>query len=160
MWPASLTASYSTSFDWMAEEEIFDSWENTFLPAEPKTTMDSKRKNPQDGGSDDSRSKTFSSLIVATKGSVFQSLETGTTSVCPEKIIDFFIDTTPDKINKYMPGKKIPIKRYNKNIYKNIDYYLLGAWNFKKEIFNKEKRFINKGGKFITHVPKPKIIVS
>ena len=37
------------------------------------------------------RPKTFSSLIVATKGSVFQSLETGTTSVCPEKIIDFFL---------------------------------------------------------------------
>ena len=29
-----------------------------------------------------------------------------------ENIIDFFIDTTPDKINKYMPGKKIPIKKY------------------------------------------------
>ena len=77
-----------------------------------------------------------------------------------ENIIDFFIDTTPDKINKYMPGKKIPIKKYNKNIYKNIDYFLLGAWNFKNEIFNKEKKFIKKGGKFITHVPKPKILVS
>ena len=59
-----------------------------------------------------------------------------------------------------MPGKKIPIKKYNKNIYKNVDYFLLGAWNFKNEIFNKEKKFIKKGGKFITHVPKPKILVS
>ena len=75
-----------------------------------------------------------------------------------EKIIDFFIDTTPDKVNRYMPGKNIIIKKYNKRIHHNIDYFLLGAWNFKKEIFNKEKKFIKKGGKFITHVPEPKII--
>ena len=77
-----------------------------------------------------------------------------------EKIIDFFIDTTPDKINKYMPGKKILIKKYNKKIYKNVDYFLLGAWNFKKEIIKKENKFIKNGGKFITHVPIPKIIIS
>jgi len=57
-----------------------------------------------------------------------------------------------------MPGKNIIIKKYNKRIHHNIDYFLLGAWNFKKEIFNKEKKFIKKGGKFITHVPEPKII--
>ena len=73
-------------------------------------------------------------------------------------IIDFFIDTTPDKINKFMPGKKIIIKKYNKKIYQTVDYFLLGAWNFKKEIFNKEKKFIKNGGKFITHVPSPTII--
>ena len=75
-----------------------------------------------------------------------------------EKTIEFFVDTTPDKINKFMPGKKIIIKKYNKNIYLNSDYFFLGAWNFKNEIFNKEKKFIKKGGKFIVHVPSPKII--
>ena len=73
-------------------------------------------------------------------------------------IIDFFVDTTPDKINKFMPGKKIMIKKYTKSIYKNADYFFLGAWNFKKEIFKKEKKFIKNGGKFIVHVPSPKII--
>ena len=74
------------------------------------------------------------------------------------KTIDYFVDTTPDKINKYMPGKNILIKKYNKNIFRDVDYFLLGAWNFKNEIINKEKKFINKGGKFITHVPFPKLI--
>ena len=41
---------------------------------------------------------------------------------------------------------------------KTVDYAYLGAWNFKKEIFKKEKTYINNGGKFITHVPYPKII--
>ena len=40
----------------------------------------------------------------------------------------------------------------------NIDYAFLGAWNFAKEIILKEKKFVKKGGKFITHVPHIKII--
>ena len=71
--------------------------------------------------------------------------------------IDYFLDTTPDKQNKYTPGSKIIIKKYKK-IDKNVDYIFLGAWNFKKEIFKKEKKFLSRGGKFITHTPYPKII--
>ena len=71
---------------------------------------------------------------------------------------DFFVDTTPGKSNKFMPGKNIKILRYNQKLLKSIDYIFLGAWNFKKEIFNKEKNFIKRGGKFITHVPFPRII--
>ena len=73
-------------------------------------------------------------------------------------IIDYFVDTTPDKANKFMPGQKIKIYKYNKKLVDNADYIYLGAWNFKNEIFKKEKRFIKLGGKFITHVPNPKII--
>jgi SAM-dependent methyltransferase len=72
--------------------------------------------------------------------------------------IDFFIDTTPDKTNKYMPGTHIYIKKYKKSLLKNVDYIFLGAWNFKKEIFRKEKKFLKSGGKFISHIPKPSII--
>ena len=54
--------------------------------------------------------------------------------------------------------KKIKILKYNQNFIKDVDYIFLGAWNFKKEIFKKEKKFIKKGGKFITHIPFPKII--
>ena len=57
-----------------------------------------------------------------------------------------------------MPGKNIKILKYNNNILKKYNYVFLGAWNFKKEIMYKEKLFLKKGGKFITHVPTPKII--
>ena len=72
--------------------------------------------------------------------------------------IEYFLDTTADKQNKYTPGTKIKIKKYNGSIEKDVDYIFLGAWNFKKEIFKKERKFINSGGKFITHTPFPKII--
>ena len=68
-----------------------------------------------------------------------------------------FVDTTPEKINRYMPGKNIKILKYNPKILDKYHYVFLGAWNFKKEILNKEKRFLKNGGKFITHVPVPKI---
>ncbi len=74
------------------------------------------------------------------------------------KYIDYFLDTTPDKQNKYTPGTKIKIHKYNNGIKKNVDFVFLGAWNFKDEIFKKEKKFINNGGKFITHRPYPKIL--
>jgi len=75
-----------------------------------------------------------------------------------KKFISYFVDTTLDKQNKYTPGTKIPIYKYPGFIEKNIDYIFLGAWNFKEEIFKKERKFIKKGGKFVIHTPIPKII--
>ena len=57
-----------------------------------------------------------------------------------------------------MPGKNIKILKYSKKILNKYDFVFLGAWNFKDEIFDKEKKFLKKGGKFIIHVPYPKII--
>jgi len=75
-----------------------------------------------------------------------------------KKEIDFFYDTTSFKINKYLPGSKIKIRKYKKLNRNEADFVFLGAWNFKEEIFKKEKEFIKRGGKFITHIPFPKII--
>jgi len=72
--------------------------------------------------------------------------------------IDFFYDTTSYKVGKFLPGSKIKIKSYKKLSISEIDYVFLGAWNFKKEIFKKENNFIKQGGKFITHIPYPKIL--
>ena len=57
-----------------------------------------------------------------------------------------------------MPGKAIKIYKYNKKLLNHINYIFLGAWNFKDEIFKKERLFIKRGGKFITHVPYPRIL--
>ena len=75
-----------------------------------------------------------------------------------QNLISYFLDTTPDKVNKYLPGSKILIKNYKKLDKKDADIVFLGAWNFKDEILKKEKNFISKGGKFIAHIPYPRII--
>jgi SAM-dependent methyltransferase len=73
------------------------------------------------------------------------------------KFIDYFLDTTPTKVGKFTPGTHIPIFEYN-GIPDNVRFAFLGAWNFKDEIFKKEKKFIKRGGKFISHVPYPKVL--
>ena len=75
--------------------------------------------------------------------------------------LDYFhyvTDTTKNKQGKFTPGMHIPILPPEIGFNESVDIAFLGAWNFKKEIFNKEKKFIKKGGKFIVHVPSPKII--
>ena len=75
-----------------------------------------------------------------------------------KNLIKYFVDTTKDKQNKYTPGTKIPIYKYPGFIEENVKFVFLGAWNFKEEIFKKEKKFIKRGGKFIIHTPIPKVI--
>lgn len=63
-------------------------------------------------------------------------------------LIDFFTDTTPTKINKFSPGKHIPVLSYD-NFEPNPDLAVLFAWNHKQEIMEKEKDY---KGLWITHL--------
>ena len=54
----------------------------------------------------------------------------------------------------------IPVISPEEGINEKVDYAFLGAWNFKKEIFKKEKKLIKKKLRFITHVPWPRIITA
>jgi len=69
-------------------------------------------------------------------------------------MIDYVTDTTLNKQGKYTPGTHIKIVSPEYGMNDTVDYAFLGAWNFKKEIFKKEKFFFKRGGRFITHVPK------
>ena len=74
-----------------------------------------------------------------------------------ENFFDYFIDTTTTKIGRYLPGTKIRVRKYSKSILDEKVFYFLGAWNFKDEIFLKEKDLLKKGGSFILHLPMPHI---
>tara|TARA_B110000503_G_C7146150_1_gene413067 strand:- start:450 stop:1589 length:1140 start_codon:yes stop_codon:yes gene_type:complete len=70
------------------------------------------------------------------------------------KYIDCIYDTTPDKINKFSPGKHIPIVNHRKFHFKDHKIVILFAWNHLKEIQKKEIKFIVNGGRFIYHSSK------
>jgi len=106
--------------------------------------------------------KIFKSLkkqkkIVIGYGATYKSSTVLNYCSLNSKYINYFLDTTPTKKGKYTPGTHIPILKYE-GIPDNVEFAFLGAWNFKDEIFKKEKKFINRGGKFISHVPYPRII--
>jgi methylation protein EvaC len=69
-------------------------------------------------------------------------------------LIECITDTTPDKQGTLAPGSYIPVVARDIVNLNEYDYAFLGAWNFKDLIANKEREFVENGGKFITHVPE------
>jgi hypothetical protein len=64
-------------------------------------------------------------------------------------IIDFCVDDLPSKHGLVTPLSHIPIISSTEAHERQVDYYLLLAWNFRDHIVEKEKDFVKKGGKFI-----------
>ena len=69
-------------------------------------------------------------------------------------LIELITDTTPDKQGLYSPGSHIPVVDRESVNLNDFDCAFLGAWNFKDVFANKERDFVENGGKFITHVPE------
>lgn len=70
-----------------------------------------------------------------------------------QQIITCIIDEMPSKYNLYSPGTHIPVVPFDRKQIKDIDYVLLGCWNFKDEIVRKLKINVNWNGYFVSHVP-------
>jgi dTDP-4-dehydrorhamnose 3,5-epimerase-like enzyme len=73
-------------------------------------------------------------------------------------ILDYIVDTTPSKQWCYTPGMHIPIFPDKKFHEEPPDYAFLLAWNYADEIIEKEREYIQRGGKFILPIPKPVVI--
>lgn len=70
--------------------------------------------------------------------------------------IDAIIDETPEKIGKYSPGTGIPIVGMDYLKENEVDYIIILAWNFKKEIM--EKLYNKTNAKFIIPIPKFEVV--
>jgi methylation protein EvaC len=72
-------------------------------------------------------------------------------------LVDYIVDTTPSKQGKFLPGVYIPVISPETGFDHTVDYAFLGAWNYEKEIVNKEKDFLTRG-RFISHIPHVRVI--
>ena len=75
-----------------------------------------------------------------------------------EEIIDNILEIKGSyKINRFMPGTKIPVIEEKSHLLKKTDFLLLFSWHISKELIKNIKKQGFKG-KFIIPLPKPKII--
>ena len=70
-------------------------------------------------------------------------------------IIPYIEDLTAFKIGKYTPVTHIPVVLPKKD---RPDYYLLLVWNYLPGILKREKKYMEKGGKFIIPIPTPYVL--
>lgn len=74
-------------------------------------------------------------------------------------ILDYIVDSTPYKQNRFVPGVHIPIfseETINNKIVP--DYFLILAWNYKDKILEKLRPYIKKGSKVIMPFPRIEVI--
>lgn len=74
------------------------------------------------------------------------------------ELIDYIVDSTPHKQGLFTPGTHIPVLPEDQLLKDKPDYALLLIWNFKEEVFKKQKKFLANGSKFIIPVPRVEII--
>ena len=72
-------------------------------------------------------------------------------------LINYITDTTPGKQGLLSPGMHIPVVG-PEYIDKSVKTVFLGAWNFADEIMANHKDLVDRGVKFITHVPYPRYL--
>ncbi|MDR2829541.1 MAG: class I SAM-dependent methyltransferase [Methanobrevibacter sp.] len=101
------------------------------------------------------KNKTVVAYGAAAKGNTFLNY-------CGIKsdVIDFVVDRSPFKQNKYLPMSHIPIVDEEEIMKNKPDYILILPWNIKDEIINQLDYLKNRRGwtKFVLAIPKLKVI--
>jgi 2-polyprenyl-3-methyl-5-hydroxy-6-metoxy-1,4-benzoquinol methylase len=73
-------------------------------------------------------------------------------------LLDFVVDRSPYKQNKFLPGSHIPVVSEEKIKTIKPDYILILPWNIQQEIRYELSYIRNWGGKFVVPIPELKII--
>ncbi len=73
-------------------------------------------------------------------------------------LLDYVTEELSSKIGRFTPGMHIPVVSIHEARKHPPDYYLLLAWNFKHAALEKEKEFLDAGGKFIMPIGNELVI--
>ena len=86
---------------------------------------------------------------------------TGTTMIYHFEIgdyLDYLIDDNPAKQRRFSPGIHLPVYSSSALYDRKPDYVIILAWRFSRAIINKNKSYIDGGGKFIIPLPEFNLI--
>jgi novobiocin biosynthesis protein NovU/D-mycarose 3-C-methyltransferase len=72
--------------------------------------------------------------------------------------ISYVMDSTANKVYRSIPGTNIPVLNEGTHIFDACDYCIIFAWNFAEEILEREKQYVDLGGRFIVPIPELKIV--
>jgi hypothetical protein len=97
--------------------------------------------------------KTIFGYGASTKGNVLLQF-CGLTS----KHIPYIADVNEDKFGCFTPGTHIPIISEKEARAMKPDYFLVFPWHFKHSILEREREFMERGGKFIFPLPEIEIV--
>ena len=75
-----------------------------------------------------------------------------------DKKIEYIFDNEKKRFNLYMPGTNIKVLNPNNLKKINVDYIIIFAWRYAKQILLRNKKLFNKKTKFIVPLPKFKIM--
>ena len=73
-------------------------------------------------------------------------------------LIQFIVDKSPHKIDKYIPGVHIPVLNEKEISNYKPDYIVILPWNIKDEIIQQLKYVRDWNCKFVVAIPEIKIL--
>jgi len=71
--------------------------------------------------------------------------------------LDYTVDRSPYKQNKFLPGTHIPIFDPAKIDETKPDYLLILPWNFRDEVIKQMAHIRSWGGKFVVPIPEVRV---
>ena len=77
----------------------------------------------------------------------------------PLNKIKFMVDTTPEKIGKFYPNSNIRIISESELADRDCDVFLIGAWNYKREIIERAPSLFKSGTKLVFALPFFDVVV-